>query len=63
MTTFNTIDELLDILDSNPRLLEAVGSKIRTDDLMKLPREFAGFEETTNTRLRGFGLRRFHIGQ
>lgn len=51
MTTFNTVDELLDILDSNPRLLEAVRSKILTDDLIKLPHEFAEFKETTNTRL------------
>ena len=57
MTTFNTIDELLDILDNNPRLLEAVRSKILTDDLMKLPHEFAGFTETTNTRLDGIDTR------
>ena len=57
MTTFNTIDELLDILDNNPRLLEAVRSKILTDDLMKLPHEFTGFTETANTRLDGIDTR------
>ena len=57
MTTFNTIDELLDILNKNPRLLEAVRSKILTDELMKLPLGFAGFEKTTNARLDEHGVR------
>ncbi len=44
MTTFNTIDELLDILDKNPRLLEAVRAKILTEELIKLPHEFDEFK-------------------
>ena len=49
-TTFSTIDELLDILDNNPRLLEAVRIKILTEDLIRLPHDFAEFKETTNKR-------------
>ena len=47
MTTFNTVDELLDILGNNPRLLEAVRNKILTDDLIKLPQEFRDFQKQT----------------
>ncbi len=53
MTTFNTIDELLDILDSNPRILEAVRSKILTDELINLPLGFTGFKEETRGRFAG----------
>lgn len=53
MTTFNTVDELLDILDNNPRLREAVRIKILTEELIKLPHDFAEFKETTSTRLEG----------
>ncbi|MCY4581014.1 MAG: hypothetical protein OXD31_18470 [Chloroflexi bacterium] len=53
MTTFNTVDELLDILDKDPRLLEAVRIKILTEELIKLPHDFAEFKETTNTRFDG----------
>ena len=56
-TSFSTIDELLDILDNNPRLLEAVRIKILTEELIKLPREFAEFKETTNTRFDGIDTR------
>ena len=44
MTTFNTIEELLDILDNNPRLLEAVRAKILTEELISLPHEFYEFK-------------------
>ena len=53
MTTFNTIDELLDILDSNPRLLEAVRNKILTEELIRLPHEFDQFKESTGKRFDG----------
>ena len=53
MTTFNTIDEFLDILDSNPRLLEAVRNKILTEDLIRLPHEFSEFKETTGKHFDG----------
>ena len=47
MTTFNTIEELLEILDNNPQILSAVRSKILTDELIKMPHEFAEFREST----------------
>ena len=47
MTTFNTIEELLEILDNNPPLLSAVRNKILTDELIRLPNDFKGFQERT----------------
>ena len=47
MTTFNTVEELLDILDRNPRLMEAVRNKILTEELIRLPRDFAEFQIST----------------
>ena len=57
MTTFNTIDELIDILDSNPRLLEAVRSKILTDELIRLPHDFSEFKVETAKRFDGLEKR------
>ena len=62
MTTFSTIDELLDILDNNPRLLEAVRIKILTEELIKLPHDFAEFKEKTGRTLEGHGRRLDGIG-
>ena len=62
MTTFSTIDELLDILDNNPRLLEAVRIKILTEELMKLPHDFTEFKERTDTTLERHGRRLDGIG-
>ena len=45
MTTFNTIEELLEILDNNPQVLSVVRSKILTDELIRMPHEFAEFRE------------------
>ena len=56
-TSFSTVDELLDILDKNPRLLEAVRIKILTEELIKLPHDFAEFKETTNRRFDGIDTR------
>ena len=47
MTTFNTIEELLEILDNNPPLLSAVRNKILTDELIRLPNDFKEFKEST----------------
>ena len=47
MTTFNTVEELLEILDNSPQILSAVRSKILTDELIKMPHEFAEFREST----------------
>ena len=57
MTTFNTVDELLEILDNDPRLLEAVRIKILTEDLIRLPHEFEEFKKETNKRFDGIDAR------
>ncbi len=37
MATFNTVEELIQILDSDPQLLEALRSKLLTQELLDLP--------------------------
>ena len=43
MTTINTIQDLLDILDGNPSWREAVRARIVGEDLMQLPARFDAF--------------------
>ena len=43
MTTINTIQDLLDILDGNPSWSEAVRARIVGEDLMQLPARFDAF--------------------
>ena len=43
MTTINTIQDLLDILDGNPSRREAVRARIVGEDLMQLPARFDAF--------------------
>ena len=50
MTTINTINDLMRLLDESPEWLEAVRSLILTRELLELPRQFAQFVETTNER-------------
>ena len=50
MTTINTIDDLLRLLDENEQLRDAVRYRILTEDLVKLPQEFREFR-----RVRGRG--------
>ena len=57
MTTFNTVEELLDILDSNPRLLQAVRYKILTEELIGLPQEFKDFRKSTEKSFTGINER------
>ena len=45
MTTINTIDDLLRLLDENEQFLAAVRHKILTEDLIKLPHEFGEFQQ------------------
>ena len=52
----------MDILDNNPRLLEAVRIKILTEELMKLPHDFTEFKEGTDTTLERHGRRLDGIG-
>ena len=50
MTTINTADDLLKLLDSNPDFLDAVRNKILTDELLALPAVFSSFAAETRTR-------------
>ncbi len=51
MTTINTIDDLLRLLDENEQFRDAVRYRILTEDLIKLPQEFREFKENTENRL------------
>ena len=43
MTTFNTIDELIRILDEDPQLREALRARLLTQELLDLPAAHAAF--------------------
>ena len=45
MTTFNTVEELFQILDSDPQLLEAIRARILTPELLRLPESQASLVE------------------
>ena len=62
MTTINSIDDLLRLLDENEEFLTAVRHKILTEELIKLPHEFAEFKERTDTTLDEHGRRLDGIG-
>ena len=51
MTTINTIEDLVRILDEHPHWLEALRARLLTRELIELPEKFAAFAETTNQRL------------
>ena len=50
MTTINTIEDLLQVLDEHPHWLEALRARLLTRELIELPEKFAAFVETTNQR-------------
>ena len=50
MTTINTIEDLIKLLDENPAWLEAGRARILTRELLELPQMFAEFVEATNRR-------------
>ena len=50
MNTFSTVEELIQILDANPELLEALRSRILTRELLDLPQAHAEFV----AEMRGF---------
>ena len=51
MTTINTIEDLIRLLDEHPQWLEALRARLLTRELIELPEQFAAFVETTNKRL------------
>ena len=54
MTTINTIEDLIRLLDEHPQWLEALRARLLTRELIELPEKFAAFVETTNKRLDTF---------
>ena len=50
MTTINTIEDLVRLLDENPEWLEALRSRLLTRELLELPQRLAEFMEIANRR-------------
>ena len=51
MTTINTVEEIIEALDTNPALMEALRARLLTRELLEMPERLAAFEVATNTRL------------
>ena len=50
MTTINTIEDLIRLLDENPQWAEALRVRLLTRELIELPARFASFAVETNER-------------
>ncbi len=50
MTTINTIEDLIRLLDENPQWAEALRVRLLTRELIELPARFAGFAAETTAR-------------
>ncbi len=50
MTTINTIEDLIRLLDENPEWLEALRARLLTRELLELPEKFDQFVNATNKR-------------
>ena len=48
MTTINNIEDLVELLDKNPRWLDAVRARVLTRELIELPQTLARFAAGTN---------------
>ena len=48
MTTINTIEDLVELLDKNPRWLDAVRARVLTRELIELPQTLARFAAGTD---------------
>ena len=51
MTTINTIEDLIRILDENPEWTEALRSRLLTQELLELPARFAEYVEANDKRM------------
>ena len=51
MTTINTIEDLIRVLDENPQWVDALRVRLLTRELIELPETFAKFAEVVNQRL------------
>ena len=50
MATFNTVEELIQILDENPHWLEALRARLLTRELLELPQRHAEFVKLSEQR-------------
>ena len=57
MDTINTIDDLLQVLDENPKWVEALRARLLSRQLIELPEKFAQFIEATDKRFENFEQR------
>ena len=57
MTTINNIEDLVELLDKNPRWLDAVRPRVLTRELIELPQTLARFAAGTNERFAEVGQR------
>ena len=51
MTTINTIEDLIRVLDENPEWMEVLRSRILTRELLELPARFAEYARTNDERM------------
>lgn len=51
MTTINTFEELLNVLDENPEWADALRSRILGSGLQTMPEDFSRFRDNTSRRL------------
>ena len=51
MTTINTVEEIIEALDTNPALMEALRARLLTRELLEMPERLAAFEVATGRRL------------
>ncbi len=57
MDTINTIDDFLQVLDENPKWVEALRARLLSRQLIELPEKFAQFIEATDKRFEMFEQR------
>jgi len=57
MDTINTIDDFLQVLDENPKWVEALRARLLSRQLIELPEKFAQFIEATDKRFENFEQR------
>ncbi len=57
MTTINTIEDLIHILDENPEWTEALRSRLLTQELLELPARFAEYTEATDGQFEAINRR------
>ena len=57
MTTINSIEDLIRILDDNPEWLEALRSRLMTREVLELPRILSDFIENANRRFDALEVR------